>query len=454
MKRRKKNSIDKIEFYIIIGLIVFINIALFAFLKQPSNSYSFLNKKTSKSIKDLNNSKSSSLHHYLPKESDFKIKTSVGIDDLLVQASFKEKKSSTAPDKAPFKPTSSILIDTSDPPAIIKIDPASKSFETPLKKEEKSFKEDAIKKIIRENKNDSKKNNVPIIAYKGDLPSYQSVGKKNKNDNSSIESDKKNVEYQRNGGAYIAARHIEGRGLGSVKGYTTFEGQLYSNVFNNTMSGFIDLRLHFFNNGTYASNTGVGWRYFSESSQTVYGLNVYYDTRKISNQPLFNQVSFAFEWLGYIDCRFMVNIPIENKKEFVGSTQKNYDGGYFLITKKYKQALSSIFFEFGHMLEESEKISVYGAVSQYYLKLSDCDQAFGGKTRLRIGIYDFLSLEGIATYDTYFKAKGQMSIGLFYTWGESKSKKSKKKSRDNLFKYSYHNEIIPLGNKNEFSYNW
>ena len=244
----------------------------------------------------------------------------------------------------------------------------------------------------------------------------------------------------------LGFRHKEGEGIGYKNGYTTLEGQYISSFLQQRMSIFLDLRLHYFNNATFAANSGFGLRYLTKDSN-VFGLNIYYDSRKIHNHPVFNQIAVGVEWLGIVDCRFNAYIPIQNTEDFSSSCQKNYPGGYRMIQRKYKKAITSVFFEVGSFLEQSKNFSVYGAVSQYYLELCKCNMAFGGKTRLKLTFYNFFGIEFIASYDTFYKTRGQIGIGLHYCWGG-------KKNDNKLFNNIYHNEIIPLGNCCKYDWNW
>jgi hypothetical protein len=59
----------------------------------------------------------------------------------------------------------------------------------------------------------------------------------------------------------LGLRHVEAKGLGYDKGYTTLEGMFFPLKNVCPAYPFIDLRGHIFNNNEYAANVGLGVRF-------------------------------------------------------------------------------------------------------------------------------------------------------------------------------------------------
>ena len=257
-----------------------------------------------------------------------------------------------------------------------------------------------------------------------------------------------NKTKKSNAFARLMVSHKEGKGIGYEKGYTSLKGNFYAYLIKDHTNMFLDLRLHYFNDGTYAANSGLGFRHALKDSNNTLGLNVYYDSRKIRKRSLFNQIGIGLEYLGIVDCRLNGYIPIQKRKDFKGSSEKDYHDGYKITSNKYERSLGSISFELGHRLIDYKNFKMYGAVGQYYLETGNCTMAFGGNSRLNFDIGKYVSLEFAGTYDTLFKARAQGIIRINFTWG-----RSKKKNKD-LLKTTNHRDIIPIGNTYKYNWNW
>jgi hypothetical protein len=299
-------------------------------------------------------------------------------------------------------------------------------------------------KIIKSPQPNEDANHIASIEQTSQKPAQIDAQEEN------IKLPKKGVNDHINQGLYLLLRHTEWEGIGYKKGYTTAEGQFISNVFNFDTTAFVDLRFHRFNNNEYASNTGIGIRYLSQFSHKVFGLNVYYDSRKLRGYPVFNQMSIGLELLYKIDFRFNCYFPIQNEKEQSSETRTNYDDGYYMIKTDYVKTLNSIFFEIGGFVEKRENFSIYGAIGQYYLEVNKCQKAFGGQTRIKVEGWNIVNLEVKATYDTLFESRFQIKLGLEYKWGKALMKRK----RNDLFRYCHHNEIIPIHKSSKYYWNW
>jgi hypothetical protein len=99
-----------------------------------------------------------------------------------------------------------------------------------------------------------------------------------------------------------ALKHIEGGGIGYNKGYTTLEAFIASDPDWWSVTPFLDLRGHVFDNGKFAANGGIGLR--SILGSRVYGINSYYDYRNTRRKG-YNQIGLGLETLGELwDLRF------------------------------------------------------------------------------------------------------------------------------------------------------
>jgi hypothetical protein len=299
-----------------------------------------------------------------------------------------------------------------------------------------SFEESQLPEVSKEKELGSK-------AKIDSLPTKDNSIKNNHELHKSNEKTKKSNAFSR-----LMVSHKEGNGIGYEEGYTSLRGSFYAYLVKDHTNMFFDVRLHYFNDGTYAANSGIGFRHALENSNNTLGFNVYYDSRKIRGSALFNQIGIGLEYLGIVDCRLNGYIPIQRRKKFKGSTEKDYEDGYKMIKNKYKRALGSISFELGHYLVDYKNFKMYGAVGQYYLETGNCTMAFGGNSRLNFEIGKYVSIEFAGTYDTLFKARANGIIKLHFTWG-----RSKKKNRD-LLKQTNRRDIIPLKNTYKYSWNW
>ena len=112
----------------------------------------------------------------------------------------------------------------------------------------------------------------------------------------------------------IRLRHIESKGLGYNKGYSSLDAFLTYPKWSGDFLPFVDLRGHVFNDGKTAANAGWGFRYLSEPKKRVFGLNFYYDYRDASKKS-YRQVSAGLEALGITwDFRMNGYLPVGGKR--------------------------------------------------------------------------------------------------------------------------------------------
>lgn len=256
-------------------------------------------------------------------------------------------------------------------------------------------------------------------------------------------------EYIKNLYGCVALRHSEGEGIGYTQGYSTMEAFFINSFKEDQLAAILDFRIHYLNNNTLATNTGIGYRYATENKD-VFGINFFYDSRKIHNAPTFHELSLSLEWLGFLDFRLSGYLPVGKKKHFSHKCRKDYPGNYWITNKEYTKSYTSLFFDIGYRIKQLENFSLYGSLGQYYLELDNCNRGYGGRTKLLFEFWNCLNVQLEATFDTLFKIRGRAIIGLHFDFGGGK----KRKNSTSLFKYCEHNEIIPLGKANIYEWNW
>ncbi len=114
---------------------------------------------------------------------------------------------------------------------------------------------------------------------------------------------------------HISVGHIKGKGLGYSKGYSSLDLFLSQPFSQEQLVPLLDLRGHIFNDGKYAANGGLGFRYLSERFKQVWGINVMYDYLQTSRHP-YNQVGGGVEALGKKwNARINLYVPVGKKEQ-------------------------------------------------------------------------------------------------------------------------------------------
>jgi trimeric autotransporter adhesin len=222
----------------------------------------------------------------------------------------------------------------------------------------------------------------------------------------------------------VSVRHIEPKGIGYSEGYTTVEGLFSSGFsFSDSWVYFLDTRLHIFNGGKLASNAGVGVRYVSDSR--IFGANTYYDYRNTKHQH-YNQVALGLESLGDIwDFRINGYLPVGDKKSSLYKLQfSKFLGNSMYLSKKYEFAMKGANAEIGAHVDRFKNCPLYFAAGPYYLT-GGSTTAWGGKGRVAIEPFKYLSLEGNVSYDHAFKWIAQGQVSLKFSFGGKKKVKKR-----------------------------
>lgn len=250
-------------------------------------------------------------------------------------------------------------------------------------------------------------------------------------------------------------RHIEGKGIGYRKGYTTVEGFFAADPSTMCVMPFLDLRGHVFNDGKLASNAGLGIR--SLLGCRIYGLNAYYDYRKTRRQH-YNQVGAGLETLGTLwDFRINGYLPVGKKKsQAFDFGFEEFSGHQAIVSRKFEYAFKEANAEVGFHIWRNKNFDFYGAAGPYYLAGSYA-HAWGGKARLMGTLYEYVTLEVSDSYDSIFHNIVQGEIGIRIPFGPRSTVKRSKSSCFNSSSFPtaitqrmvdpvFRQEIIPVKN--------
>jgi hypothetical protein len=254
---------------------------------------------------------------------------------------------------------------------------------------------------------------------------------------------------------FFSVRQDLGAGIGYETGYTTLEELLFTKI-NQNWSPFLDVKVHRFLNDRYATNIGIGSRFFSESLCKVFGMNLYYDYRNI-NYAHFNQLGFGWEllsnqWNVHINGYF----PLGNKRVLSCSAIQTSDQ-FFLKRRNYDVALTGLNLEGEVLIGKPRPLSFYGLGGFYYYKNS-CKDVIGGELGIFARYKQILFLKITYTFDDVFKQRFQGMIGLSFPLGEIPKIKDKLKSctlsGDIMFDSIKRNEIIALDKHCKWEWNY
>ncbi len=240
-----------------------------------------------------------------------------------------------------------------------------------------------------------------------------------------------------------AVRHIEQGGIGYDKGYTTLEVFLASDPSQWTVTPFLDLRGHIFDNGKWAANGGVGLRALWGSR--IYGINTYYDYRNTGRFHA-NQIGAGLETLGELfDFRLNGYLPVGAKNSSLYDPVFGaFSGHYMLLLQKRQTAMKGANAEFGFHFGKSESFDFYAAAGPYYFIGEDAPATWGGKARILGTFKDTLTLEISDSYDRTFHNKFQGQIGLQFSFGPKSKGKTANRLNDRMVQPVDRQEIIVI----------
>lgn len=218
----------------------------------------------------------------------------------------------------------------------------------------------------------------------------------------------------------ITLSHTEGKGLGYTQGYTSLDLFL-SQPLECGIVPFIDLRGHIFNNGKTASNSGLGIRWLDAYFDEVWGINAFYDTLQ-GKYRSYHQVGLGFEALGRNwDVRVNGYLPVKHKMTPL------YQFSYlslapFLVRGTERFAMKGLDAEIGYHCSYFCNLEFYAGAGPYCywghsvptenVWLVKHEKAVGGRFRASVSFLNYLSLEGVTTYDNQFKWTGQVTLAF------------------------------------------
>lgn len=239
----------------------------------------------------------------------------------------------------------------------------------------------------------------------------------------------------------LQVRHRESGGVGYSQGYTS--GDYFLTAQWNSAELLFNLRGHLFNDGLFAGNTGIGFRYSLKDDHYRLGANLFYDCRDTSHF-FANQMGAGLELLSHhFDVRFNGYLPIGKTQDFSQKKFQNFAGHHAYIQGKLHAALPCVEGEVGIPFYKRW----YVAVGTYYLfreshRNLSTGNAWGGKLRADVSLGHYLTLGMALTHDHIFNTRLQGIVALNIPLG----KRSKKPyiSRDLRNIPMMRNEIIPL----------
>ncbi|HSW86127.1 MAG TPA: inverse autotransporter beta domain-containing protein [Rhabdochlamydiaceae bacterium] len=223
----------------------------------------------------------------------------------------------------------------------------------------------------------------------------------------------------------IELSHTEGKGLGYSKGYSSLDLFLSQPFCQKQCAFFLDLRGHIFNDGKYAANAGFGFRWLDKCHNQIWGINSFYDYLQTEQRP-FNQVSMGFEALWETWGVFVNGYLPVGKKEtpLYQFSYLDISPTGFLLKGKEKFAMKGVDAEVGYRFCNVKCVNLYAGIGPYYYWGRSAAtenafrpthrHAFGGRLNASVSYRNYVSLEGIATYDSLFKWGGQVTLAVAF----------------------------------------
>ncbi|MFM8286303.1 MAG: inverse autotransporter beta domain-containing protein [Planctomycetaceae bacterium] len=223
-------------------------------------------------------------------------------------------------------------------------------------------------------------------------------------------------------GAGIQARvgHIEGQGIPQVRPVTPIE--LFPYIEEDGGLLFGDGRFVITNDGTFAGNLGVGYRWLAPEVGRIFGGSLWYDlddTRSL----MFQQVGLGLETYGTDwDLRGNAYLPVgpESRQDSLqllpGSLRYQGQNLAYSQSRGFYTAMTGFDAEFGipvpGSLAESIDLRVYGG-GYYYT--NDYHNIPGASARMRASLVPGIDVEVQVTHDSFFETRA--FAGLSWTFG-------------------------------------
>lgn len=236
--------------------------------------------------------------------------------------------------------------------------------------------------------------------------------------------------------AYL--RYNAGRGIGYKEGYTTLGGFLTPTAWLTTVVPFFDLRGHIFNDGKFASNAGIGFKYLRNES-SAFGSAIYYDFRQ-TRRHSYHQIALSLEalgprWEGRVNGYFPLGEK-SHRRTSNGLSSLTFDGivGHNLLftttsvqTKHYEFAMTGVDGEVGlHLIKPREYYTLYLGAGPYYFegRGHHREHVWGGQVRLEARISPYFTVAICNSNDNHFHNRFQGEVSLNIPFGGKIQKKN------------------------------
>jgi len=275
----------------------------------------------------------------------------------------------------------------------------------------------------------------------------------------------------------ISLSHAEGSGLGYAIGYTSLGLFLSKSFDNQRFIPFLDLRGHIFNNGKYAGNASLGFRYLNCCLEQIWGINIAYDyLQHLQKYPhrSYHQVGGGLEIIGKMwDFHLNVYGAVGHKKTNIYRFNygfyeelKRGDLSHLKLGLKAREqlALNGIDTLFGYRFCNMRYTDVRISAGPYFYwghteKTTNAftkkkESSWGGRLVLDIIFMRYISIDADVTYDTIFKWRSQgmvclnIPFDIFQNWHSPCAPCS---LRDRLYDCIERNEIIAVDCLNRYT---
>lgn len=220
-------------------------------------------------------------------------------------------------------------------------------------------------------------------------------------------------------------------GFGEVNNYWTLD-VLTAPLFQpGHFLPMIDVRWHEFSDdrdsNRFAANVGFITRYIPKSHcAPLIGGNIYYDYRHSTIGKGWNRLGLGMEVLGKRwDFRLNGYFPIGGKLHKKKCTFDDFEGGYYMIQRKYEFMFTGFNAEIGANAVLTKNWLVYLRAGPYYLNGKCDNKAWGAMLGIRPQFKDYIALDLSVSHDHIFNTvyQGQIIFSLpLYSFNESKKK--------------------------------
>ena len=228
-------------------------------------------------------------------------------------------------------------------------------------------------------------------------------------------------DYLQGSGIMFRGDHIEGQGIPQIRSITPIE--LFPYIIQEQSLFFGDLRVFPTNDFTVGGNAGLGYRYYSEGLDRVFGISGWYDGDN-TRQVLFQQLGLSLEsYAGPFDVRSNLYLPVGplNRQSSLtlinGSTQFIGDNLVFNQFRSWISAMKGFDAEAGTLVPgdfaEEHGIRVYAG--GYHFSDNQGDDITGASGRIQANLIAGLDAQVQVTYDNFFRTRA--FIGFSYTFG-------------------------------------